>query len=354
MPFFGPPLASAFGEQTAEEAVAVEGALVASTRDGDARLPMTCRVESSPTGRQTASYFDRAETLLLRTASDAEELSIFLRCTGKPLDMALASAMFLDALMGTPGRLAFEVPVAAGGGGSAGAAFRFEIGDLPLPVPGPFLEAHRDRLEVLEALHEILLATGTEIRYPEDTGDEEGGLGNLNFVLKAIRGGWVASSVGSFSTHVPPAEVRALVEELARDGEVGRAFLFELPEEAHEVFGTEVSLGPSRRYVAAAVLRTGREEMESWLGSGPGSDARLDLLWEPADGVPMHVFFEDWPESSLGSVERELREFEAVYRVGSERFKRGRERGEAWTEEIQDASRWFALVQAREELAREP
>ena len=342
-PFVGPPLASISGEPTAEETAEAEGELVVSVRD--ARLPVTCRVGPSPAGGQVASYFDRAETLLLRTASDAEELNIVLRYTGKPLDAALASARYLDVLMGTPGRLAFDVPL------SAGAAFRFEIGDLPLPVPDPFLEAHRNRLEVLEALHEILLATGVEIRYPEDTEDDQEGLGNLNFVRKAIRGGWVASSVNGFTTHLAPAEVRVLAEELARNGEVGRAFLFDLPEEAYDVFGTTVNLGPSRRYLAAARLLTGREKMENWLGAGPGGEERLDLSWEPADGVPMHVFFGEWPKTSLGSVERELREFEAVYGVGSERFRQARERGEAWVGDIQDANRWFALLEARDELA---
>ena len=67
----------------------------------------------------------------------------------------------------------------------------------------------------------------------------------------------------------------------------------------------------------------------------------------------MHVFFEDWPKTTLGSVKRELLEFEAVYGIGTERFEQGRERGEAWTREIQDAARWAALVQAHEELREE-
>ena len=94
--------------------------------------------------------------------------------------------------------------------------------------------------------------------------------------------------------------------------------------------------------------------MEAWLDSNPGDGARLDLLLQPAGGVPMHVFFEDWPKSTLGSIERELREFETVYGVGTERFVRGREHGEAWTREIQDAPRWAALAQARAELRDDP
>ena len=340
------------GEQAAERSVVFEGALVVATRHGDVELPVTNRVDISFADKLTLTYFDRAETISLRIVPEEETLNAELRYIGKPLTEALASARFFDTLMGTPGRLVFEARLPGEGGARVGE--RFKIGDLPLPMPEPKREAHRDRLKVLEALHEILLATGIEISYPEDTEDDEAGLGNLNFVLKAIRGGWVASSVDGFSTHLGRAEVRALVKELARDGEVGRAFLFEIPEEAYEVFGTRVSLGPSRRYLASAKLVTGREEMEAWLGSGQGNAARLDLLWEPTDGVPLHVFFDDWPKTSAGSVERELREFEAVYGVGTERFEQGRERGEAWTREIQDAARWSALALAREELREEP
>jgi hypothetical protein len=110
------PLAGTLGERTAEQAVEVEGALVASTRGVDAKLPVTCRVELSPTGRQTASYFDHAETLLLRTVSDAEIVNVKLQYIGKPLTEALASARFFDTLMGRPGRLMFEVPVPVEGG----------------------------------------------------------------------------------------------------------------------------------------------------------------------------------------------------------------------------------------------
>ena len=348
----GPSLEGRSDERAAGETAVLEGALVAATRRGNVELPVTNLVEMAPRGGMTLTYVDRAETISLRIVPEAEFLNAELRYVGKPLAEALASARFFDALMGDPGQLVFEARLPGEGGGTVGE--RFEIGELPLPMPEPKREAHRGRLEVLEALHEILLATGVEIRYPEDSRGGDDGLGNLNFVLKAIRGGWVASSVDGFTTHLAPAEVRVLAEELGRDGEVGRAFLFELPEEAHEVFGTRVNLGPSRRYVAAAKLTTGRKEIEAWLGSGPGSETRLDLFWEPMNGIPMHVFFEDWPKTTLGSVERELRELEAVYGVDTEGFVRGRESGEAWVGSIQDAARWLALAQAREELGEEP
>lgn len=68
--FVGPPLASISGEQTAEETAEAEGELIVSAHA--ANLPVMCRVEPSPAGGQAASYFDRAETLLLRTASDGD------------------------------------------------------------------------------------------------------------------------------------------------------------------------------------------------------------------------------------------------------------------------------------------
>jgi len=349
---FQRPLPTISDEQSAGQSLVIEGALVAATHRGDVELPVTNLVEVSPEGRLTAlTYTASAETLSLRFVPEAEALTAELRYVGKPLTEALASAKFFDALMARPGRLAFEARLPGEGGGPIGE--QIDIADLPLPMPEPKLEAHRERLELLEALHEILLATGVEITYPEDTDDAEDGLGDLNFVLKAIRGGWVASSVDGFTTHLAADEIRTLLEELAREGEVGRAFLFELPEETHEVFGKRLSLGPSRRYVAAATLTTGRKQMEAWLASQPWSAARLDLLWAPAGGVSMHVFFEDWPKTTLGSVERELREFEAVYGFATERFRRSRELGEPWVGNIPDAARWSALAQVRDELAEE-
>jgi len=344
------PLADAIGEQATEREVEIEGALVASTRLVELKVPMTCRAEVSPSDSLTVSYFDRAETISLQIVFDEQLVHINTQYTDKPLEAALTSARFFQALMTMPGRLLFEVSVSVEGGEPT--SILWEVGALPIPLPEPKLEEYRDRLRLLEALYEIMVNTGVEIGYPANTRDE-GQLSNLNFVLKAIRGGWVASSVTDFSTHVSAAEVRTLLEELQQEGQVGRAFFFEIPNEAYEVFGKEVNLGPSRRYLAAARLTTSRGEMESWLNENPEDQDSFGLRWEPMDDAPMHVFFENWPKSSLASVERELREFEAVYRVSSERFKQAWEQGEAWIEEIQDGNRWFSLVQAREELMQE-
>lgn len=337
-------------EQTAEDVLEIEGALVASTRFGEQTLPVMGRAELSADNNMTLLYFDRARTLSLQFVFDEELLNINTQYTEKPLREALQSARFLQALITTPGRLLFETSVPAEGG--AIASQRIEVGDLPLAVPEPKLEEYGDRLRLLEALYTIMVNTGVEIRYPSNTENGEG-LNNLNFVLKAIQSGWVASSVADFTTHIPATEVRAVLEELEQAGEVARAFLFEIPHEAYVVFGKEVNLGSSRRYVAAARLASSQEEMKSWLSENPSDQEGFDLRWEPMNNVSMHVFFEDWPKSSLETVERELREFEAIYSVSSERFKDAWEKSEAWTEGIQDGNRWFSFIQARDELARE-
>ena len=343
-------LAGAVAERTAVPVV-VEGALVASTRFGELKLPMISRAWFTSDGDPAISFFDRAETLLLQIVGDTGVLYVKTQYIGKPLEAALSSARFFQALATTPGVLYFEVNELAEDGDPV--PHRIGVLDLPLSVPEPELNEYRNRLLVLEGLYDILVNTGVEITYPADTEDEEG-LHNFNFVLKAIRGGWVASAVTGFNTHVPGAEVRPLLDELWDKGEVLRAFLFDLPNESYRVFGTEVSLGPSRRYLAAARLTTTRQEIEAWLGEEPERADTLDLRWEPVDDTPMHVFFDEWPKSDAGTIDRELREFEAAYGVSSERFGRAWQERERWTKGVPDGKRWISLIQAREELSREP
>lgn len=331
--------------------VVMEGALVASTRFGELKLPMIFRAQLTPDGDPTISVSDYAETLLLRIVGDTSVLNVNTQYIDKPLKAALSSARFFEALATTPGVLFFEVHELVEDGEPV--PHRIGILDLPLSVPEPELEEYRNRLLLLEGLYDILVNTGVEITYPADMEDEEG-LDNFNFVLKAIRGGWLALAVTDFSTHVPVTEVRPLLDEFRNGGEVLRAFMFDLPNESYQVFGREVSLGPSRRYVAAARLTTSRQEIEAWLGEDPDRVDVLDLKWEPVDNAPMHVFFDEWPKSDVGAIDRELREFEAAYGVSSKRFGRAWQERERWTKGVPDGKRWFSLIQAREELTREP
>ena len=164
----------------------------------------------------------------------------------------------------------------------------------------------------------------------------------------------MVQQVASFGGHVPAVEVRALLDELRENGEIRRAFAFDLPDETYRVFGKEVSLGPSRRYLAAARLVATEEEMETWLGKESGDSGALELRWEPIDGAPMHVFFAEWPKSTISSIDRELAEFEAVYGRRSEVFEQAWKARQPWARNTPDGKRWLSLIQAREEIAQEP
>lgn len=271
-------------------------------------------------------------------------VNINTQYTGKPLQAALLSARFLELLATMPGYLFAE---------SYEPIFnRFLVQELPIAVPEAKLREHRNRLSLLEELYEVWADTGIEIRYPSQTDDAEG-LNNLHFVREAVRGGWIAQPIAAFDTVMTESYVRVINEELEQDGVVQRAFVFDVPDESYKVFDTMVSLGSSRRYLSGAELVSPRKEIEDWLEDNSDSENTLTLKWKPLNDFPMHVFFEDWPKSSLASVQRELGEFEVVYGVKSERFKQAWEQKEPWTRDIQDASRWFSLIQASEELTED-
>ncbi len=324
----------------------VRGTLAAFTHFGELRVAMNIQIEPLPDGSMRSRFFDEAKTLKLEfhTSPDEAEgsLNIRVQYVDKPLDASLLGARFLEVLATQPGELYMEL--------YEPSYHKFLIAELPLAVPEQKLEEFRDRVRVLDGLHEIWVDTGVEIRYPKDTEGEEG-LRNFNIVLAAIRSGWVVQQVADFSVHLPTTAVRAFLDE-SRDnkGEVHRAFVFDAPNESYRVFGKQVDLGPTRRYISAGRLATSEEEMEAWLGKEPKEEETLELKWEPHEGTPMHVFFEEWPTSSIRSVDRELREFEAVYGVSSQHFGRAWEKREPWAREVPDGKRWLSLTQAREEL----
>lgn len=344
-------LANEFDKRAATQTITIAGALGVSTSSDEPKVTMFNRVERSPNGSMMISFFDRHETLRLDIVGDTEPINVKTHYTNKPLSAALQSARFFELLATTPGVLFFEAYEQVDE--NTIVPRRIEIAELPLSVPEPELEGYRNRLQLLEGLYDIFVNTEVEIRYPENTEDVEG-LDNFNFVVKAVRGGWVASSVANFDTHMPVAEVRRLLDELRSQGEVLRAFGFDLPNESYRVFDKVISLGPSRRYLAAARLATSQEEIESWLDEKPKITDALEFRWEPIDDTPMHVFFGEWPKSSMNTINRDLQEFEIIYGISSEDFGRAWREHASWARDIPDGKRWFSLIQAREELAQEP
>ena len=342
------------GEGAADEEmttpIVLEGALVVSVRRDEFKIPMIARAERSADGEVKISFHDPAETLLLEIVGDTGTVNIRVQYSDKPLGAALTSARFFEALATAPGVLSFEVQVVVGEGEPV--PHRLELSDLPFAVPEPQLEDYRNRLRLLEGLYDIWLNTGVEIRYPAHTDDPEG-LRNFNFVVRAIRGGWVALSVTSFDIHVPATQARTLLEESPPGGEISRAFYFEVPKESYPVFGKGVDLGPSSRYLAGARLATTREEVEDQISATKGDDtAVVNLVWEPIEDRPLHVF-DQWPKESAQVIAQDLQEYEALYGVSSQRFKQAWEQREPWLRKIPDGARWFSLIQAHEELAAE-
>ncbi len=325
----------------------VPGALVVAGNAGEQRLAMNVQMEQLDNGSVRARFADGAATISFTfhaLVNNLGNVNINTQYTGKPLQAALLSARFLELLATMPGYLFAE---------SYEPIFnRFLVQELPIAVPEAKLREHRNRLSLLEELYEVWIDTDIEIRYPSQTDDAEG-LNNLHFVREAVRGGWIAQPIAAFDTVMTESYVRVINEELEQDGVVQRAFVFDVPDESYKVFDTMVSLGPSRRYLSGAELVSSRKEIEDWLKENSDSENTLTLKWKPLNDFPMHVFFEDWPKSSLASVQRELGEFEVVYDVKSERFKQAWEQREPWTRAIQDASRWFSLIQASEELTED-
>lgn len=338
------------GEEQTITPVVIAGALVVSMGVGEIKYPMIAHAERSPDGTVTITFYDQAEALRLQIVGDTGTLNVKTQYTDKPLVTALSSARFFEVLATTPGLLSFEVNEVVGGGETI--PHRIEVADLPFHVPEPELEDYRNRLQLLEGLYDIWLNTGIEIRYPANTDDEEG-LQNYNFVLKAVRGGWVALSMASFDIHMPVDQAPILLNELRAEGQVSRVFYFEVPNESYRVFDKEVNLGPSSRYLAGARLATTEEELKDQLSTKGDSEATLDLTWVPIGDRLMHVFFDQWPRLSVDSIGQDLLEYEAIYRVSSQRFKQAWEQREPWAREFPDGSRWFSLIQAYEELVAE-
>jgi hypothetical protein len=322
--------------------------LVATTDIGTFALSLHNDVEFLKDGGMRTRFSDASGTLELdfQVPSNTRQgiINTKVRLAGQPLLEALRMTEFFDTLVSSPGTLSVVL--------STTPPQHIDITNLPLSMPEPELLAHRDRLRLLLALKEIWDETRVEVRYPVDTEDKEG-LFNLNLVLQAIRSGWVKQWVTGFNTAMPAAELHNLSAELKQKGEVLRAFLFDISSETYRVFASWVNLGPSRRYLASARLTTDLEEIEDWLAKTTDRRSVLNLQWEPLDDRPLHIFFDQWPKSSLRTVERDLRHLEAIYETDSDTFKHAWNERDAWARSLSDGKLWYSLIEAREELAQE-
>lgn len=267
-------------------------------------------------------------------------LELDVRYAGLALEKALSYARFVSLLHSPEGILYMSSPEQG--------EERLELFRLPLPLDGSRKDEAEDRLRFLEALDEVSGATGVEFVYPAEVEDED--LRNLNHVLKAIRGGWVALPVKDFTTPMGRDGVENVLGLAAREeGGVFKSLAMTAEWEQIEVFGSWVDLGPSMRYVSGARLLTPRPEMERWLASEP-ADGSFDIRWAPMESARVHVFYNEWPRPSRPAIREDLRAFEEASGVSSEEFRRAWEAGEEWTRGVEGGDVWITLINAERYL----
>lgn len=266
------------------------------------------------------------------------DINLNVRYAGLPVSKALSYARFLRALYGEEGTLYLTR--------LKPKELRLELLRLPLPLDPAKKDETEGVLRSFEALDEIGRATGAEFVYPAEVDDED--LGNVNHVLKAVRSGWVALRVTDFTTPLNPEGVKNVLDMVAREGEVARAFAMTSEGELYKIFDTWVNLGPSTRYVSAARLQSSRDEIEEWLASEHDGDDSFEVRWAPEGDVMVHVFYHEWPKPSPDVARRNIETFEHEYGMSSEEFRRAWEKGEPKARGIEDGDIWISFLDAQE------
>ncbi|MGH3086488.1 MAG: hypothetical protein ACRDSJ_04125, partial [Rubrobacteraceae bacterium] len=224
-------------------------------------LPLKFDPEAAPGFRlHTPESVQGFEFILDARPDGQAAINFNVRYAGLPTSRALSYARFLCALYGEEGTLYLTR--------LEPEELRLEL--LRLPLDPAEKDETEGMLRFLEALDEIGRATGAEFVYPPKVEDED--LSNINHVLKAIRSGWVALRVNDFTTPLDPEGVKNVLDLVAQEGEVARAFAMTSEGELYKVFDAWVDLGPSARYVSAARLQSSRAEMEEWLASEHDED----------------------------------------------------------------------------------
>jgi hypothetical protein len=304
-------------------------------------LPLKYDPEAAPDFRLRTPDGAQGVEFVLNARPDGQAtFNLDVRYAGLPVGRALSYVRFLRALYREEGTLYLTR--------LEPEELKLELLELPLPLDPAGKGETENRLRFLEALEEIGRATGAEFVYPSEVDNED--LRNLNHVLKAIRGGWVAQRVTDFTTPMGPEGVKNVLDITSREGEVLRALAMTAEWERVNIFDTWVDLGPSTRYVSAARLQTSRAEMEEWSASEPKQGDSFEIRWAPEDGALVHVFYHEWPKPSLDVVRRNLEAFENEYGMSSDEFRRAWDNGEPHARDIEDGDIWISFLEAQETL----
>ena len=272
-------------------------------------------------------------------------IRLYVRYGGLPVDKALSYARFVQALLGSEGTLYLDRLELD--------EERIELVPLPLPIDPATKDDADNRVHFLQALSEIERATGAEFLYPavEEVGEDD--LENINYVLEAIRVGWITVPIVDFTTPTNSEGVRNFLEVTAQEeGGAIKQFAMTTEGEQFPIFDVQVNLGPSVHFVSAARLDTPRSDMESWLATNPGPDDSFNVRWVPTEDDLYHIIYQELPKPSLIATREDIRAFEEDTGRSSAEFRRAWEDGEAWARELEYDEVWLTLLDAEHHLER--
>lgn len=318
--------------------------LTVESKRGSISLDVSLRLEKTASGfRLVTADLKEVDLVLEVDANERATLRFDTNYVGLEIHKALRLAHFWHALFGREGTLYL--------GHLGPGEERIELARLPLSSDLSVKNAEEDRIRFLEALNEISGATGASFVYPSSLEGED--LRNLNRVLHVIRGGWIALLVTDFTTPMNPEGVRNVLDLTAEGKGTLKNLVMTAEWERPMLFGTQVDLGPSIRYVSGPHLATPRSNIEEWLASNPGPTDSFEIRWVPADGTRVHVYYQDWPKPSLEAIREDIRAFEQEYDQSSSEFRVAWDRGDEWARSIEGGDVWVTLLDA-ERYQQEP
>lgn len=344
----GRPSESATARQPARPTDALPMQCLLAVEGGAGRVSLTLPMRSTPVDPPSVYEFEtpctvRGLKLYIRVSADGQgALQVETDYTGLDASRALSYARFLDALRWEDGRFTVSAYV-------KGRPLHLATIALPLPFGEDDRERSRQELKFWEAVHEVSRETGTKLVCPTEITEEDHR--NLNFVLGAVRRGWVVERVKDFT--IPPTEELAenLIRIVEEEGDELRAMALVTEHERFEIFGAGMDLGACVRRIAKARMLTPLDEIRGWLAADPTQRKTLVTRWEPVDEAPLHVMFPEWPKPSLDRVRSDLKAFEDEYGMDTSEFLEGWEAGAPDARAVEDGDVWLTLASIERAMA---
>lgn len=300
-------------------------------------------VDSNTPSRLLLETPEDVSGVKIRMSVDARTLRFKLdysvEMPGLPIDEALHYAEFIRTLYseGTLSIVTLE-PV------------EVTIADVPLPVATS--EADKENLEwhlqLYERLRCIGEATGLEMLCPNEVEGED--LRNLERVEDIISAGWVIDRVSGFTLWL---EEEGTLDLLKHNQTSFEGLAMTTGNEQISLFGDNIDLGPTMRWIAQVQLDTPLEEIEEWLRLRPQDGQAIETHWTSLERSPLHAIFYDWPKPSVESVKQDIKAFEQKYGMSWKKFKRDWEQNKPRVQYIDDGDVWMSLIEARDHMQQQ-